>query len=173
MRYIIITLFTVVLLVSCSSQGNRPKIIGTWQAVSLENPVLDERMRQHKNFIDTIGSNTTEEQNLEIYEFTNIDSAKQALGAEIERYWSEQKEVINATTFEFRKDNTAILHFREGSENAEWSINNEGKLVVDHMKNQNTDAIEMDIIELNDSVLTLKMLHKGIYTTVVFEPVDK
>lgn len=173
MKRILSILLVSTVAVSCQS-GKDTQIVGKWQAIATEDPQLDKMIAEQNNFLDTFGSNTTDEQNLEIYGFTNIDSAKNLLRKEMGDYVAMQEDAIKKTTFEFRKDSIAILNFSGQLDSSKWSMNEEGHLLLSEMKNPEQTKIEMEIVTLNDTMLKVKLLGQGQQgSSVVFKPYGK
>lgn len=169
----ILGLLAVILIASCQTFDKGSTLEGKWQAVDLENPQLDSLMTTQKNFLDTFGNNTTPEQNLEIYGYTNIDSARRVTESQMKAYIATQKQVLSNTVFEFQKDSIAILTFNGDSDTCIWYIDDAGKLQLKEMKKQNMPDVEMEILSLDDTQLKVRLLGQGANSTVIFKPLDK
>lgn len=161
------------LLSACSAQNKKAMLTGKWQAVSLENSQLDSLMKEQTHFLDTFGNNTTDEQNLAIYGFTNIDSARDVLKNEMTEYMAMQDHAVKNTWFDFRKDGMVIMNFSGQMDSTKWQINDEGKLVLEEpAKEDDMGKISMDILSLTDTMLRLQMTEQGMSSTVIFKPAD-
>lgn len=169
----ILILLVVLFIASCDTLDKKSSLEGKWQAVDLDNPQLTALMGEQRNFLDTFGTHTTEEQNIELYKSSNVDSIRAVLLKEMDTYMSMQKEVINGTVFEFKKDGTAILNFNGDVDTSKWFIDDAGRLQLTDMKKQNAPDVEMEVLSLNDTSLKLKLLGQGANSTVIFKPVDK
>ncbi|MCB0699805.1 MAG: hypothetical protein H6551_03720 [Chitinophagales bacterium] len=174
-KYTFILLSITLAMVSCSVQNKKNELSGKWQAVKLDNPQLDELAAMQMKFLDTFGTHTTPEENMKLYNFTNIDSARASLKQEMDNYFAEQDSVIKNTTFEFKSDGVAYLNFNGDVDTSSWKINDAGKLVLENMKKQNADRVELEIISLSDTELKVVLLGKdrGVNSTVIFKPADK
>lgn len=170
--FIILVLFVIA---SCNVQNKKNELTGKWQAVKLDNPQLDELAAMQMKFLDTFGTHTTPEENMKLYNFTNIDSARASLKKKMDEYFIEQEEVVRNTTFEFNDDGVAYLNFNGDVDTSSWRIDNAGKLVLENMKKQNTDRVELEIVSLSDTLLKVLLLgkDKGVNSTVIFKPADK
>lgn len=163
----------VCLTTACNTQDKKAMITGEWQAVSLENHQLDSLMAEQTRFLDTFGNNTTDEENLAIYGFTNIDSVREVSKKEMTEYMAMQDHAVKNTMFNFRKDGMVIMNFSGQMDSTKWQINNEGKLVLDEPAEQDgAGAISMDILSLSDTMLKLQMTERGMSSIVVFKPAD-
>lgn len=161
------------MLTACSTQNKKEVLTGKWQAVSLENTQLDSLMAEQTRFLDTFGSGTSDAQNMEMYGFTNIDSARSVLKNEMSEYMAMQDHAVKNTWFDFRKDGMVIMNFSGQMDSAKWQINDEGKLVLDETaKEDEMGKISMDILSLTDTMLKLQMTEQGMSSTVIFKPAD-
>lgn len=168
--------FAVVLLVmgSCNTNDKKTMITGKWQAVSLDNPHLAKLMDEQKQFLDTFGKNNTTEQNIEIYGFSNIDSAREANMVEMEEYMAMQDDAVKNTWFEFRKDGIVLMNFSGQVDSTKWHIDDKGALILDETNTGSTSGeIKMEILSLTDSMLQLQLNDQGMSSTVIFKPADK
>ncbi len=166
-------LLMVVLLSACTTQDKKTMLTGKWQAISLENTQLDSLMAEQTRFLDTFGNKTTDEQNMAMYGFTNIDSARQVLKNEMTEYMAMQDHAVKNTWFDFRKDGMVIMNFSGQMDSTKWQINDEGKLVLEEPARQDElGKISMDILSLTDTMLKLQMTEQGMSSTVVFKPAD-
>jgi len=166
----------VMLLVfsACAPKDKKSMITGKWQAISLENPQLVKLMEEQSAFLDTFGKNTTTEQNLEIYGFTNIDSARDVLKKEMVEYMAMQDHAVKNTWFDFRKDGMVVMNFSGQVDSTKWQINEEGVLVLEESTTEGKgEAIKMEILSLTDTLLKLQMNDKGMSSTVIFKPANK
>lgn len=172
-RTLLSGLVIVTMLAACSTQDKKAMITGKWQAVSLENPQIDSLMAEQTRFLDTFGRGTTDEQNMEMYGFTNIDSARALLKNEMSEYLAMQDHAVKNTWFEFRKDGMVIMNFSGQMDTTKWQINDEGKLVLEE-KSEGSEMgpLSMDILSLTDTMLKLQMIEQGMSSTVVFKPAD-
>jgi len=161
------------LLSACGTQDKKAMLTGKWQAVSLENAQLDSLMTEQTHFLDTFGKSTTDEQNLAMYGFTNIDSARNVLKNEMTEYMAMQDHAVKNTWFDFRKDGMVIMNFSGQMDSTKWHINDEGKLVLDEpAREDEMGKISMDILSLTDTMLKLQMTEQGMSSTVIFKPAD-
>ena len=159
---------------ACAPNDKKTMITGKWQAVSLENPQLITLMTEQTSFLDTFGKNTTTEQNMEIYGFTNIDSARDVLKKEMVDYMDMQEHAVKNTWFDFREDGIVVMNFSGQVDSTKWHINDKGMLVLEETATEGKpETINMEIISLTDSMLKLQMNDKGMSSTVIFEPVNK
>ena len=130
-------------------------------------------MGEQTRFLDTFGKNTTDVQNMAMYGFTNIDSARQVLKNEMTEYMAMQDHAVKNTWFDFRKDGMVIMNFSGQMDSTKWQINDEGKLVLDEpAEGGEAGKISMDILSLSDSMLKLQMTEQGMSSVVIFKPAD-
>lgn len=162
------------ILSSCKTQDKNAELVGKWQAISLENTKLKEMMDMQTAFLDTFGQNNTDEQNIAIYGFSNIDSARENLKQEMVDYMAMQDHAVKNTWFEFRKDGVVIMNFSGQVDTSKWQVNNEGMLVLDETKDaESTEKLKLEILSLTDTMLKLQMSEQGMSSTVIFKPADK
>lgn len=163
----------VLMMTACGTQDKKTMLTGKWQAIGLENPQLDSLMAEQNRFLDTFGSNTTPEENLIIYGFTNLDSIREVSKKEMAEYLAMQDHAVKNTWFEFRKDGVAIMNFSGQIDSTQWQIDDEGKLVLDELAGgDETEKISMDILSLSDTTLKLQMTERGMSSIVIFKPAD-
>ena len=161
-------------LSSCSTQNKKNMITGKWQAISLDNPHLAQLMADQKNFLDTFGKNNTPEQNIEIYGFSNIDSAREANMLEMEDYMASQDSAVKNTWFDFREDGIVLMNFSGEMDSTKWHIDKQGALILDESTmGSTTGEIKMEILSLSDTMLKLQLNDQGMSSTVIFKPSDK
>lgn len=172
-NWIMPALLLLLITASCNTQDKRSELVGKWQAVTLDNPQLTEVMNMQKQFLDTFGTHTTAQQNMQIYGFTNIDSGRQALLKEMDDYMAMQDHAVKNTWFEFKKDGKVIMNFSGQVDTSDWTINDAGKLVLDEGKQDTANSIRLDILSLSDTMLKLQMTDRGMNSTVIFKPADK
>ncbi len=174
MNRLILSGFVMLMAVaSCQTQDKKELLTRKWQAISLESPGLDSMMAEQRRFLDTFGRSNTDEQNIAMYGFSNIDSARDMLKNEMTEYLAMQDHAIKNTWFEFRKDSIVIMNFSGQVDSTKWLINEEGALVLEEPAGgSKEEKIKMDILSLSDSGLTLRMNEQGMSSTVVFKPAD-
>lgn len=174
MKKISLLFAVTILIAACSTKDKKSMLLGKWQAIHLDNPQLIEMMDEQNSFLDTFGKNNTDEQNMEIYGFTNIDSARDILKSEMTEYMAMQDHAIKNTNFEFRKDGWVIMDFSGQVDSTKWKINDEGKLTLNKPENsEGAEDINMEILELTDTMMKLQMSEQGMSSTVIFKPADK
>ncbi len=162
----------ILLIASCQHKIEK-KLIGTWQARHLENPVMEELMAEQLQFLDTFGRSTTPEQNLKIYGSRNVDSIRESLTRSLEEMKILQDSAVRNTWFQFRKDGVAMMNFGGQKDSAHWYINDEDQLVLDEMGLKGSGArIYMDFVQLSDEVMTLRFTEDGLTSTVEFFAVE-
>lgn len=171
---IVLIIALATFIASCSTRDNKNLIVGKWQAVSLENPELDKVMADQKNFLDTFGTSTNDEENLIIYGFSNVDSARDAVKQEMDEYLAMQDHAVKNTSFEFRKDGWVVRNFTGQVDSTKWNINDEGVLVLEEENDADTPhSVSMDILSLTDTMLKLRLTEQGMSSTVIFKPAGK
>ena len=159
---------------SCQTQDKKKLLARKWQAISLESPGLDSMMAEQRRFLDTFGKGNTDEENIAMYGFSNIDSAREMLTNEMTEYLAMQDHAIKNTWFEFRKDGVVIMNFSGQVDSTKWHINDEGALILEEpAESSEAGNIKMDILSMSDSGLTLQMNDRGMSSTVIFKPADK
>jgi hypothetical protein len=173
---------TLLLLATCLFACKRKKediIINTWQAVSMQNPTMDTIIMQQQMFIDTVGKNTDAAANLESYGTSNMDSFKKEMQTQLDSFKIMQENAIKSTEFQFlkgdKKGGKAIINLGGGDvDSCKWYFDDEGALVLDEMKLKGAgDKIKMEIVTLNDTIMTLRLNEQGSKSTVTFKPKKK
>jgi hypothetical protein len=174
MKRILFTLLASLALFACAKKENKDKIVGKWRGGYQENPMMDSLIRQQLEFIDTVGRNTTPEQNMAEYGTSNMDSFKALMKEEITMYKAQQEEFMKQTIFEFRKDKVALFNFSGQIDSANWYFNEEGDLILDEMKLKGSgDKLTMTVIYLTDTAMKLKFNENDFNGSVVFYPEKK
>lgn len=172
-KALLILLLPALLFVSCK-QSKEDMLARKWQAIKVDNPQQDELMKEQETFIDTFGKGNDDATNKAIYGFSNVDSARESLQAEYKDYKDMQEHSIENTWFDFNKNGVVKMNFSGQLDSAKWQLDKEGKLVLDEqmLKGSGT-SIEMEIVELADTILKLKFNDNNGTSTVTFRPDKK
>lgn len=175
MKHSIIYLFFFSLaLYSCKgNKDTREKLIGSWHAVRFSNPDMDTFYRKSQLYIDTVGKNNDAETNIRLYGVANVDSMRRILQAQYDTAKLMQMNAVLNTVFTFRKDSVVVLAFNGGLDSSKWWLDKGAILLTDMTESGAGDKLKMDIIDLNDTVLVLKLKEDSSYTTVTFHPERK
>ncbi|OSZ78366.1 hypothetical protein CAP35_08920 [Chitinophagaceae bacterium IBVUCB1] len=173
MKKIVILLVSSVLLASCQ-QSKEDMIARKWQAVKVDNKQQDSLFDEQEKFLDTFGKNNTEAINMAIYGFTNVDSARESLKAQLKDYRAMQQHAVENTTFNFDRKGTAVMNFSGQIDTVKWTLTKEGKLELEEDgKAPEGSKITMEILELTKSALQLKFTDNSGTSTVSFKPAAK
>ena len=168
-RYSIILLL---LLPMAACKPSREELITRkWQEVQVENMQIQEALKSQQNFMDTMGTHTTPEENLANYGVTNIDSFRNVLKMNMDSFNRLQQVVIDSTRFEFKKNSVVYLHSMDGVDSANWSFEDEHTLLLDELKLKGAGTqIRMEILSLSDTALRLKFNENNASSTAIFVP---
>ena len=160
-------------LASCGKKSDSDLLVGKWRVVSQEDPQMTTMIEEQLRFIDTVGQNTTPEQNIAEYGTNNMDSFKAMQREQIEAYKKEQDEYLKNITFEFRKNGTIIYNYGPNVDSAKWKVTDKGLLEVDESqsKGQTAPKVMMDIVYVTDTALKLTFLQNNV--SVIFHPDKK
>lgn len=160
------------MIASCKPKQER-LIVNTWQAVNLENPQMDQMIKEQRQFIDTFGNNS-DEVNQMLYGVTNIDSYKQELTIQLAEFKKMQDESVKNTWFNFKKDGVAIMNFSGQLDSTNWYFEGDSVLILDEMKLKGAgNKIRMEIVSLNDKEMKLRFSEDGLTSIVTFRPKEK
>lgn len=169
----IISIVLVLLITACNNETDKKtQLVGEWQAFQLENPKLQEMMDEQTAFLDTFGRNSSDQQNIEVYGFSNIDSARDVLKQEMVEYMAMQDHAVKNTKFNFREDGLVIMDFSGQVDSTRWSLSEQGNLVLEPTGDDD-QQISMEVLYLTDSILKLQLNEQGMSSTVIFKPADK
>ena len=170
----VLSLCCVVLMVSCKKDSPSDKIMGEWQEVQVINPQLDEMIHKQSLFIDTVGSYTDSAENVRAYGTNNIDTMKANLRANLDSFRKEQKAVMEATWFDFRKDGLMYMHSTDGLDSSKWYFDEDGALILDEEKLKGGgNKIKLDVVTLNDTMLKINYVEKYLNSTAIFRRATK
>lgn len=160
-------LASVLLITSCKSK--RQMLVGSWHAVKLENPEMDNFFVNSQNYIDTIGKKNSDSLNMQIYGVTNMDSLRRVLQAQFDTAKAMQSGAVSNTIFRFRDDSIAILTFNGAVDTAKWYMDKQDKLVLDDLHPENKEArVNMEILKITDVVMKLRFREDSSFSTVTF-----
>jgi len=153
-------------------------IVKKWQAVNVENPAMDTIMMQQQMFIDTVGKHTDAATNKEMYGVDNLDSLRKELQMQLDSFKIMQEAAIQKTEFNFLKGGKALINFGAGDvDSCKWAFDEDGKsLIIDEIKKGAggpADKIKMQIVELDDTMMKLRLNESGTKSTVIFKPSKK
>jgi len=161
-----------ILCISCHPAEH--KLTGKWQAVHLDNPALAEMIRNQQTFIDTLGTNTTPEQNDTLYGVRNTDSMRRVLQLQVDSFRAMQEQTLQHTQFEFRKDKVAIVHFGDTPDSAAWYIEDDDVLVLDEARLKGAgNKTRMEIEALTGDTLKLRFTENGITSSATFKSIGR
>ncbi|MEI8280129.1 MAG: hypothetical protein WCG87_10225 [Bacteroidota bacterium] len=173
MKKILLILSLCIFIVACT-RDKKEMLVNRWKATHIENPQLDQMMKEQADFIDTLGKNNDPVTNERLYGVKNIDSMRKSLKMQLDTTRMIQDKMMQKTTFDFKSNNLAILNFGQGLDSAIWSLDNSGILILDEKPLKNSGGmVKMEILELSDTSLKLKYTEKGIATTATFHPEHK
>lgn len=174
-KTLLISLQILVLFTACNPGSDKKQMLtGKWQATDLENQKLKEMMDQQNAFLDTFGVNSTDEHNIAVYGFSNIDSAREVLKQEMVEYMAMQDHAVKNTVFDFRADSIVLMDFSGQVDSAKWMIGDDGNLVLEPVGTDDAaEKINMEIMSLSDTLLKLQLTEQGMSSTVIFKPADK
>lgn len=163
----------VLFMVSCK-ETKEDKIAKKWQAITLENPMMDQMVKKQEVFLDSFGKNTSPQQNDSLYGTRNVDSMRESLKNQLSDFRAMQEHAVKNTWFDFRKDGTALMNFSGQPDSTKWYFDDEGALILDEMKMKGTGSkLKMDVIQLEDTLLKLRFTEDGMTSTVTFLPQKK
>jgi hypothetical protein len=170
-----ILLVALPIALAACSQSKEDMIAGKWQAVKVDNPQQDSFFAEQERFLDTFGKAGDAAANIAIYGFSNVDSARESLKAQLNDYKSMQQHSVENTIFNFDKKGTAIMDFSGQVDTVKWSIDKEGKYLTleESKKSEAATAIKMEVLELTKEALKLKFTDNGGTSTVSFKPASK
>ncbi len=170
-----ILLVALPLALAACSQSKEDIIIGKWQAVKVDNPQQDSFFLEQEKFLDTFGKAGDDAANKAIYGFSNVDSARESLKAQLKDYKAMQQHAVENTVFNFDKAGTAIMDFSGQVDTVKWSVDKEGKYLTleESKKSATSTSIKMEVLELTKQALKLKFTDNGGTSTVTFKPAAK
>ncbi|MES2703086.1 MAG: hypothetical protein V4649_10625 [Bacteroidota bacterium] len=162
----------MIFLFSCQ-RSKRELLVGTWHAVKLDNPQMDSFFTNSQAFIDTMGKDSTPDDNIATYGTANMDSLRLEMQHQYDSAKTMQYSAVLNTAFRFRKDNVAVLDFNDNIDSAKWAIDGD-KLVLDDLGKETVgQKLSMEIMTLADTVLKLKFIDNGASSIVTFHPGEK
>jgi hypothetical protein len=159
------------MLFSCGKKSTKDKLIGKWRGVLQENPEMEMMHKQGLAFLDTVGKNTTPEQNKELYGTDDITAFKEREMRAMDSFIKSQDAYTKATVIEFRKDGIAVFNFNGDVDSANWYMDDEGALIFDEMKLKGSgEKLTMQIDHISDTALKLKFNEQDFMGAVTFHP---
>lgn len=170
----LIALLSCSLLLFSCKQDKKSMIMKKWIAVSLENPQLDAMIKEQQTFLDTFGKNTTDKQNDSLYGVHNIDSMRESLQLQLNDFKSMQEHSVKNTWFQFQKNGIVIMNFSGETDSTKWYFDEEDNLMLDEMELKGAGSkLKMEVVQLADTILKLKLNEEGAASMVTFRPQDK
>ena len=166
---IAIVCFSIILF-SCK-RDKKDLLVRNWNAVKLDNPQMEDMVRQQQRFIDTFGGSTDKASNISLYGTNNLDSLKYVLQSQLDTFKILQQQALKNTWFNFKKNGTAILTFNGATDSTKWYFDDDGALMLDELQSQGSgDKLKMLVVELNDTALKLRFTENNINSIVTFHP---
>lgn len=172
MNRIVVVFSLLVLFAACNTKDKKAQIVGKWQAVDMDNPQLMLMMDEQRAFLDTFGINNTEQQNIDVYGFSNIDSARKVLQEEMDEYMKMQDHAIQNTHFEFRKDGMLIMDFSGQVDSTQWDLDEQNMIVLKVLEGEE-EPVNLEVLSVSDTLLKLALKEQGMSSVVIFKPEDK
>ena len=169
MKKLLLLPLLAMLFFSCKPTREK-MIVGKWQAIHLDNPTLDEQVKQMNAFLDTVGSHTSPEQNELLYGVKNIDSLKEIQRTQIKQALIEQESAIKNTYLQFKDDGILYYSFGTTLDTACWYFEGENNLVLDEKKLKGVgNIVKIELVKLEKNELQLRFHDKGFSSTAVFK----
>jgi len=169
-----IAIFCSVVLLAACQHSKRDMLIGSWQAVSIDNPQMDALMTQGQIFIDTVGKHTDAATNASLYGVTNIDSMRHVLQLQLDSVKKMRRVSLASTMFTFRKNGMAMFTFGTFKDSTKWYFDDGGSLMLDDLKEKDAAGkIKLQIATLTDTLLKLQLTEDGVTSSVSFHPESK
>ncbi len=173
MKKLLLLPFLAMLFFSCKPTLEK-MIVGKWQATHLDNPTLDEQVKQMNAFLDTVGSHTSPEQNELLYGVKNIDSLKEIQRTQIKQALIEQESAIKNTYLQFKDDGILYYSFGTSPDTACWYFEGENNLVLDEKKLKGVgNIVKIELVKLEKNELQISFHDKGFNSTAVFIPASQ
>ncbi|MBL7719409.1 MAG: hypothetical protein JNL72_11275 [Flavipsychrobacter sp.] len=133
MKKLTVLLLAAATLAACTEKREQ-LLTGNWHAVNQKIPTLDSMLKIRDQFLDTVGQNTTPEQELELYGSSNIDSLIREENVAMDLLMKQQKEYLEATRLEFRNDGVVVFNLMGRVDSASWSLVEGNELLFDEIK---------------------------------------
>lgn len=173
MRKLLLILPLTVIFFSCN-ESKEKTIAKKWQAIKLDNPEMDQMIKDQEIFLDTFGRNADASMNMANYGVTNIDSMRESLKMQLNDFKAMQEHAVKNTWFHFRSDGVAVMNFSGQVDSTNWYFDEEGALILDEMKLKGAgNKIVMQVIDLKNDLLKLKFTEDNMTSTVTFQPDKK
>jgi hypothetical protein len=171
-RYLIILLcFSV--MVACKS-SLQDKMIGSWRAIHLENPVMDSFFEKSQKYIDTLGNGNDANGNFKIYGVTNMDSVRKSMQLQHDSAKAMQSEAVLKTVFRFFKDGKAEITMAGRVDTCKWLTDGDNGLILEELEAGNNASVSRyHIVDVNETELKLRFFDEGDSSTVTFKHDDK
>lgn len=167
----LLVLITLSFLIPSCTPSKEDLIARKWKALSVKSGMLDNQIKEERNFIDTIGTTTSAEQNFILYGVHNMDSVRQLLRKNLDSTLAAQEATIKDTWLIFDKNGTVVTHFGTEPDTVAWYFDDEGALMLDEMKHKGTGSkIKMNVLKLTENELELQFEENGFSSTASFEP---
>jgi hypothetical protein len=164
-------LLPLILVATACKEKKEDMMAKKWQAVKLSNPQMDQMIKDQEVFLDTFGRTGDATTNLATYGISNVDSMRESLQMQLNDFKAMQDHSVKNTWFNFRKDGVAIMNFSGQLDSTNWYFDDENKLILDEMKLKGAgNKIIMEVVELKETMLTLKFTEDGMTSVVTFAP---
>lgn len=165
-----LAIFAIALLLTSCKPSKENMLLGKWKAIRMESAELDQQIADTRNYIDTVGKNSTPEENVQLYGVSNMDSMRSVMNDQLEMTLEEQKNTIDHTWIEFMKDGIVATDFGVGAaDTINWYLDDDGALMLDEMKMKGAGSkTKMDIIKLEKDSLQLRFSENGFTSTATF-----
>lgn len=173
MKQLAIILFAAVTFSACNNpveDKTTQLLTKKWKATYSSEIDSNEHLI---SFLDTVGNNTTPDQNEQIYGIRDMDSFKKVNLSIIQDRLAMQRHSLDNTWMEFYNDGKVVRNFSGLIDTTIWSVDTSGKLTFGDPA-KGGEIYNMDIIQLKDSVLELNMVQQnGGVINMVFTPQEK
>ncbi|MBS1616567.1 MAG: hypothetical protein JST06_10675 [Bacteroidetes bacterium] len=161
------------LLITSCQPSQKKRIIGLWQETSVKNPEMDSAYDQQRMFLDTVGSQTDSLANFRLYGTNNIDTFKKYQRANLDAFKEAQEKAISETWFDFHPDSMVYLHSLDGLDSAKWYFEDQALILDEQKLKGGGSRIRMEVLNLNDTLLTLHFREKYLNSITSFRRVKR
>ena len=168
-------LLSVFMLLSCKENKSKT-ILGEWHGTKWENPTADSFYEQSQLYIDTFGKNHTDQENIALYQYANVDSIRKELQVQHDSARLMQNNAVLGTVFDFQQDSMVYITFGAGAamDTSKWYIDKDDNVVMEDMNTLAKGNIaKLKILGLKKDELKLQIEDQGTRSSVTFGRASK
>lgn len=168
MNKTLIALGCFLLLITACKPDTEKLLCKKWKTIDVDNSTSRKQEIYYKEFLDTV---TVKNELMQF--FPSLDSLKIGIRAEREELRNAQKENIENSFLEFKKNNVVYFTSIEGEVPSKWKLEGKEIVVEDDGMERPNQITRLKIMEIGSENLVLRMVDANDTSVIKLKAVKK